>query len=132
ANTPSADPERGETGTWSLIDFSPSTIATDRIIFSESDPDTKFSAPKGTYTLRWTISNEAGTCSNYSEMTVQFDGNCEQLDFDGIDDYILVGDFYDFPSSSLSLEAWVKPEAVDGNRTVLSKGNWRDPGAGGY
>src|SRR5690606_10132644 len=29
-------------------------------------------------------------------------------------------------------EAWVKPEAVDGNRTVLSKGNWRDPGAGGY
>src|SRR4030095_3168272 len=42
--------------------------------------------------------------------------------FDGSDDGVRIGNFYGFPGDSrFSLEAWIKPESVDGFRVILSK-----------
>ena len=65
-------------------------------------------------------------------MKVEFAGDCTTLDFDGIDDYITMGDSYQLTSGSFTLEAWVKPKAVDGTRTILSRRNSTNLAEGGY
>src|SRR5690606_39209383 len=63
---------------------------------------------------------------------IVFNGNCTNLDFDGIDDHINFGDNFGLTSGKFTLEAWIKPEELSGARTILSKRDTRNPGSGGY
>ncbi|MGB8704672.1 MAG: hypothetical protein WCD31_06565, partial [Gillisia sp.] len=104
-------PETGN-GQWSITSGSGATIE------DPSDPTSAFSGPAGTYVLRWTISNDDNTCSNYDEVSITFKDDCSTLDFDGIDDYILFTDDYGLSSGKFSIEAWVKPNSITGTQTV--------------
>ncbi|MFD1079546.1 LamG domain-containing protein, partial [Longispora fulva] len=73
-----------------------------------------------------------GTCATTDTISIEISPECSTLDFDGVNDHIIFGDNYNFPSSAFTLEAWVKPESVQGIRTVLSKRNWRNLNSGGY
>jgi len=46
--------------------------------------------------------------------------DCEFIDFDGDNDFVDFGDNYDL-QGSFSIEVWVKPETVNGTRTIISK-----------
>ena len=81
------------------------------------------------YTITWVLEptetdedgnlivNEACT-PNYEALDVVFEG-CIALDFDGIDDYIDLGETY---PENYSLEAWIRPEASTG--TIVSGPNF--------
>ncbi|MFD2516524.1 LamG-like jellyroll fold domain-containing protein [Salinimicrobium flavum] len=115
-------------GTWTVID-APNT---NWELPEPNNPDSAFNAPAGTYTLRWTIAHADGSCGTSSDMLITFKGDCSTLDFDGIDDYVFIGNRNNFPSSDFSIEVWVKPESVHGLRTVISKRNTANITAGGY
>jgi hypothetical protein len=44
------------------------------------------------------------------------------LTFDGVDDYVTVGDVLDMGTQSFTLEAWVKADAIDGTHKIVNKG----------
>ncbi|WP_029035220.1 LamG-like jellyroll fold domain-containing protein [Salinimicrobium terrae] len=115
-------------GTWTVIDAPNS----DWVLADNNNPISAFSAPAGTYTLRWTIAHADGTCGTSSDMLINFKGECSTLDFDGIDDYVFIGDRNNFPSSNFTLEAWIKPASVQGIRTVVAKRNTVALTSGGY
>ncbi|WP_029038319.1 HYR domain-containing protein [Salinimicrobium xinjiangense] len=123
ANTP----ETG-VGTWTVVD-APNT---NWELAEPNNPASAFNAPAGTYTLRWTIAHADGSCGTSSDMVINFKGDCSTLDFDGVDDYVFIGDRNNFPSSDFSLEVWVKPESVTGIRTVISKRNTANLTSAGY
>jgi hypothetical protein len=101
----------GDIGTWSWAGETPSCKA---VSFSNpNDPDATFTAGPGTYTLTWTVDD----CSN--DITVIIT-DCDQVDFDGTDDYVDFNDNYDL-NGAFSLEVWVKPESTGGTRTIFSK-----------
>ena len=66
----------------------------------------------GDYTLRWEITPDE---NNPCEITYQdvsfYSDNCTTLDFDGIDDHVIIADSY---SGAQSIEAWVRPESENG------------------
>ncbi|GAA4315460.1 hypothetical protein GCM10023164_11590 [Christiangramia aestuarii] len=113
ANTP----ETG-VGTWT-IDTENSDLNGN--IASPTNPNSEFSAPEGVYNLVWTIANEDGSCAKSDSVTISITGECSQLDFDGIDDYVSTGDTYPLNSGNFTLEVWVKPESTTGIQTILSK-----------
>ncbi|MBZ9632032.1 T9SS type A sorting domain-containing protein [Salegentibacter sp. LM13S] len=94
------------------------------------NPDAIFTADDfGAYTLNWVLepteTNENGELINnegceiiYESETVEFIG-CIALDFDGIDDYVDLGETY---NGNYSLEAWIRPEASTG--TIISGPNF--------
>ena len=127
----------GEVGTWRVISgqsetdfgFGPEETTT------SNDPNALFTATAGEYQIVWEISNtnQSSECAITSEpITVSFQGNCSKLNFDGVDDYITMGDNYNFPSGGFSIEAWVKPQSLSGVKTILSKRNSSNLAAGGY
>ncbi|MEO2128044.1 MAG: LamG-like jellyroll fold domain-containing protein [Christiangramia sp.] len=118
-------PEIG-TGTWTIESGIGGSLT------DPTDPNTTFTGEDDTYTLRWTIANTDGTCATYSEMQVTFSADCSTLDFDGVDDHILLADNYQLTSGAFSLEVWVKPESVTGIRTVLSRRDYTNFNSGGY
>jgi hypothetical protein len=123
-----ANPPVVGTGKWTI------ESGTGGEITSPIDRNSKFTGgdEPGTYVLRWTISDLAGNCSNYDEMSVTFLQNCSTLDFDGIDDHITLENNYDLSSGPYSIEAWVKLNSTTGIKTVLSKRNVNNLGAGGF
>ncbi|MBJ7879313.1 LamG-like jellyroll fold domain-containing protein [Gelidibacter salicanalis] len=109
-----AKPGTGVGGIWSV---SPNTaICGITPIFSKNDdPRATFTGPAGTYILTWTVDK----CS--SNITVVLE-DCNKVDFDGTDDYITFGDAFN-RGANFSFEAWVKPNSIVGNQTILSKRN---------
>ena len=79
-----------------------------------TNPRATFTGEPGTYTLRWTLQNG---CFDDVNVTIT---SCDFVDFDGVNDYITFRDNYPL-TSSFSLETWVKPTSVSGNRTIISK-----------
>ncbi|SDR73271.1 LamG-like jellyroll fold domain-containing protein [Christiangramia echinicola] len=116
-------------GTWS-IDTANSTAGGS--ITDTSDPKSEFTGPQGTYTLVWTIANPDGSCNDTDSVVINIDGTCAKLDFDGIDDHVLLNDNYGFTSGAFSIEVWVKPESVSGIQTIYSKRDKTNLSAGGY
>lgn len=120
-------------GIWTIVEAESPAGGT---IASPNDPFSDFSgAPgiEGTYTLAWTITDTLGNCATVDTVKVTYLGNCSTLDFDGVDDHIIFPNTaFPLTSGSFSIEAWIKPHSVDGIRTIFSKRNADDPGAGGY
>lgn len=121
ANTP----ETG-IGSWEIIS------GHGGIILDMTDPMSEFTGTSGTYILHWTIAHENGSCAVFDEVQIVLENDCSTLDFDGIDDYIDFGDSYNLSSGAFTLEAWVKPESIQGTRTILSKRNSNNLPGGGY
>ncbi|MGM0932802.1 MAG: LamG-like jellyroll fold domain-containing protein [Bacteroidota bacterium] len=122
------DPVTG-IGTWTIIE---EESAAGGVITSPTIPNSEFKGGTGTYTLRWTIADENGNCATYSDMQVTFSEACNTLDFDGVDDHIVIGDHLGFTTGSFTMEAWVKPHSVTGTQTVISKRNSKNLGQGGF
>ncbi len=59
-----------------------------------------------------------GTLTNGPTFTALNGGN---INFDGANDYLTIGDKLDFGYNSYSFSTWVKLDSVTGNRTVYSK-----------
>ncbi|WP_250437354.1 LamG domain-containing protein, partial [Hanstruepera flava] len=94
-----------------------------------NSPNSRFIGEPGEYTLTWTVvvesesspgANDAVTCSSSINVKI---ANCNDVDFDGIDDHITFDDNYDL-SGDFSISAWIKPENIGGQQTIISK---RDP-----
>ncbi|MEO2128341.1 MAG: PKD-like domain-containing protein [Christiangramia sp.] len=102
-------------GTWSIISGEGGEID------DLSNPSSRFSGlPETTYILRWTVNPENGCEAINDETEVSFSGACSQLDFDGEDDYVDLGQNFNF-SGNFTVEAWVKPHDLDAAKTVISK-----------
>ena len=114
------------TGTWTIVS------GTGGQIIDPNNPQSYFTGTSGSYTLKWTISNAAGTCQTSDEMLVSFVDDCSTLDFDGIDDHISIGNNYNFSSGDFTIEAWVKLNSSNGQRTIISKRDSQNLSAGGY
>ncbi|MBO2542813.1 HYR domain-containing protein [Salegentibacter sp. BDJ18] len=109
------DPEIGE-GSWSYNNGETALLG------DPNNPNTSFTGQPGqTYTLTWSVSSNANeSCSVSEEIEITFPPSCSQLNFDGIDDFVDLGDHYNI-NSSFSIEAWVKPHSISGTKTILSK-----------
>jgi hypothetical protein len=108
------DDGTGEQGVWSIAGNSPCGGGS----FSNvNDPDAIFTAEAGTYTLTWTVAG----CTSFITVTTT---NCNQIDFDGTNDYVdFENNNFNFNSGNFSIEAWVKPQAISGTHTIFSKRN---------
>ncbi|WP_232764100.1 PKD-like domain-containing protein [Salegentibacter salinarum] len=109
------DPEIG-TGSWSYNNG-------ETVLLGDPDnPNTSFTGQPGqTYTLSWSVSSVTNeSCSVTDEIEITFPPSCSQLNFDGIDDFVDLGDHYNI-NSSFSIEAWVKPHSTSRTKTILSK-----------
>ena len=105
------NPGTGDIGTWSWEGASPSCT---EVSFSDiNDPNATFTAGPGTYELTWTVDD----CSSTITATIT---NCDQIDFDGVDDYVDFEDNYQL-NGAFSIEVWIKPESLNGTQTIFSK-----------
>jgi hypothetical protein len=106
------DDGTGEEGEWTI---SENSICGGGSFSDINDPNALFTGEAGTYILTWTVKG----CE--SDMTVTTT-NCNQIDFDGNNDYV---DFeennFDLDSGAFSIEVWVKPESVTGTQSIFSK-----------
>ncbi|GAA3583774.1 LamG-like jellyroll fold domain-containing protein [Snuella lapsa] len=121
-NTPQRYVGTGVTGLWSVLPGSTNTSCGSSATFSDpSSPDAIFTADPGTYTLRWMLQDGSGC---YDDITVTI-VDCPTIDFDGTDDYVTFKNNYNLDNANspngFSIEAWVKPNAVNGTRTVFSR-----------
>src|SRR5690606_12761954 len=91
----------------------------------ENDPDAIFTATAlGNYTFTWELVPDPGYVGEFipntvcpatpAEISVEI-SECIALDFDGVDDYVDLGEEY---NGTYSLEAWVMPEQSGG--TIIS------------
>ncbi|WP_278036070.1 HYR domain-containing protein [Flavobacterium nitratireducens] len=107
-------PGTGITGTWTIVSATSSSCGSSATFSSATDPDALFTADPGTYKLRWTLSNGC-----YDELNITLI-DCKSVDFDGNNDYVTFKDNYNL-NNTFSIESWVKPNAVNGTRTVFSR-----------
>ena len=107
-------PGTGVTGQWSVVSATNTSCGNSAVFEDNSDPDTVFIADPGDYTLRWTLSNGC-----FDEINVRI-VECSFVNFDGINDHISFRNNYNL-SGMFSIEAWVKPNSIDGLKTVFSK-----------
>ena len=107
-------PGTGITGIWTIVSATNSSCGSSATFSSTTDPDAIFTADPGTYKLRWTLSNGC-----YDELNITFI-DCKSVDFDGNNDYVSFKDNYNL-NSGFSIEVWVKPNAINGTRTVFSR-----------
>ena len=114
ANTPVSG-----SGKWTI---SPNSQGKSATIGDVYNANSTFTADTGEYTLVWTITGSNG-CSNSDEVKITIIEDCNYLDFDGVDDYVDMGNHYNFDSGPYSLEAWVKPQTISGTTTIISKRN---------
>jgi len=112
-------PGTGDIGTWSWSREG-TTISCIPESFSDvNDPNATFTGGAGTYTLTWTVNG----CSHNIIVTIT---DCDQVDFDGTNDYVDFGeDSYNLSGTdnkkAFSIEVWVKPEIKNGRQTIFSK-----------
>ncbi|WP_400078446.1 LamG-like jellyroll fold domain-containing protein [Winogradskyella sp. R77965] len=112
-------PGTGEVGSWSIIGTSGGGCGTSATFSSNANPRATFTADPGTYTLRWTLANGC-----FDDVVININ-SCNDIDFDGTNDFVNLKDNYAV-NSSFSIENWVKPNSVSGNHTILSKKNASD------
>ena len=118
-------PGTGVTGLWTIESQTNTSCGTTGTFSSNTDPDAVFTANPGTYLLRWTLQDGSG-CFDEVSVTIT---NCNTVNFDGVDDNITFRNNYNF-NSAFSLEVWVKPNSVNGTRTVFSKKDDGDDSSG--
>ncbi|TDU34337.1 putative secreted protein (Por secretion system target), partial [Gelidibacter sediminis] len=126
------DKGTGAIGTWEAIPES--ALSCDPGIFksnnpakypnAKNDPDALFIAEEGNYTLKWTVAG----CESSIRVATK---NCNQIDFDGSDDYVeFKTDEFHLSKGTFSIEAWVKPNLISGTQTIFSKRNANGDAAG--
>ncbi|WP_289024210.1 LamG-like jellyroll fold domain-containing protein [uncultured Salegentibacter sp.] len=113
------DPGTGEIGTWTWTRLSGTNNCVSESFSDINDPNATFTGNEGTYNLTWTVDG----CSD--SITVEIK-ECNQINFDGINDYIdFSKDNYHLSNSTnkkaFSIEVWVKPESTSGIQTIFSK-----------
>ncbi|RKS43449.1 putative secreted protein (Por secretion system target) [Gillisia mitskevichiae] len=118
-------PEEG-TGTWTIISGTGGQIS------EPNNPQSYFTGTAGNYTLQWTIANETNTCTTNDQMLISFTEDCSTLDFDGVDDHVTMENNYNLSSGNFTIEAWVKLNSLNGQRTIVSKRDSQNLSAGGY
>ncbi len=74
-----------------------------------------------TYELEWAVIPKTDCPELFDAITVQFPESCSKLNFDGEDDYVDAGNNFTMAGKNFSVEAWVKPNAVSGVNTIISK-----------
>jgi len=88
-----------------------------------NNPKAIFVAPnEGTYVLSWAIERvndgrSAASCPPQVTTVTVVVKNCTTLDFDGVDDFVDLGNY----NGNYSIEAWIRPEASTG--TIISTKN---------
>jgi hypothetical protein len=103
----------GVGGTWSVVNTS--GLCSGNYSFSNpNSPTSDFTADAGTYTVRWTLDNGC-----YDDIQVVIN-NCNNIDFDGVNDYITFKDNYD-RTGPFSIEMWIKAGDLTGTQSLLSK-----------
>ncbi|WP_411768945.1 HYR domain-containing protein [Winogradskyella sp. A3E31] len=112
----------GVGGQWTIVNSATTSCGNLATFSSNTDPNATFNASPGTYTLRWTLDDGSG-CSDDVVVTVV---DCPTIDFDGINDHIDFRNNYNFDSTyggsgDFSIEVWVKPNSVNGTKTVFSR-----------
>ncbi|WP_033961693.1 BspA family leucine-rich repeat surface protein [Psychroserpens jangbogonensis] len=111
----------GATGTWTITSGQPIGSYS---FSNTSSPTASFTGQSGvTYTLQWSIDN-TGTCNDSSNQVTFTFANCGIfINFDGIDDSIMLNDNYNV-NGDYSLEAWVKRDNNSTvTQTIISKRN---------
>ena len=110
------DPAMGA-GSWSYNNGETESLG------NPNEASTSFTGQPGEeYLLTWTVNSAANeNCTVSKELVVTFPPACSQLNFDGNDDFVDLGNNYGMVGSNLSIEAWVKPNNVSGTKTILSK-----------
>ncbi len=109
------------TGYWSAV----SVPAGSPYSFSDNtNPNAIFTGESGTeYNLTWNVDNAAPCADDTATINVVFPNCGVQIDFDGTDDSVNFTNSYNL-SGNFSIEAWIKPNAINGNiQTILSKRN---------
>ncbi|WP_452233206.1 HYR domain-containing protein [Lacinutrix sp. MEBiC02595] len=109
------------TGTWSAV----SVPAGSPFSFSNlTDPNASFAGESGiAYNITWTIDNPSPCADGTAIVNVNFLSCGDFIDFDGINDNVDFSNNYNL-SGNFSIEAWIKPNAINGNiQTILSKRN---------
>src|SRR5690606_12684413 len=106
----------GVKGTWTVTGPSGYTFASDHFsndsgdLEAINDPNATFTPGlEGEFTLRWNLTRNgeaiASCLPEYTDVTFTLK-NCTTLDFDGVDDYVDLGDGY---TGDYSIEAWIRP-----------------------
>ena len=114
-------PPTGKIGTWSVA--SAPVACTGTTTFSDiNDPNATFTGKPGTYKLAWTVNG----CVSTVDVIIN---SCDQIDFDGINDYITFKDNYD-REAPFSIEMWVKAGDLAGTQALLSKRDANDLASG--
>ena len=106
----------GVTGVWSIDSVNNTSCGSTAAFSSNTDPDAIFTGDPGDYVLTWTLS-DSNSCPASVNVKIT---NCSTIDFDGVNDNITFRNNYNL-NSAFSIESWVKPNSVNGTRTVLSK-----------
>ena len=99
----------GYVGTWSVVTGAGGSFT------DVNDENTIFTGNAGaTYTLRWSIQ-----CSE-DDVTITLPDNCDNIGFDGTNNYINLGDTYD-ATASFTHEIWINPTSLTGTHIIYSK-----------
>ncbi|NNL79579.1 MAG: HYR domain-containing protein, partial [Flavobacteriaceae bacterium] len=101
-------------GNWSIISGPAGTCGAPATFSSTDNPRATFTGEPGTYVLRWTLDNG---CFDEMSLTIN---SCVDIDFDGVDDYVTFKNNYPL-DAAFTVNLWVKPNATNGTRTMLSK-----------
>ncbi|MGB3607523.1 HYR domain-containing protein [Psychroserpens sp.] len=108
-------------GTWTVTSGQPSGS------YFFSNPslyNSQFTGESGeAYTLQWEAVNVMPCANTTDSVTITIPDCGNNIDFDGVDDYISFADNYNMNSSAFSLEAWIKTDNVSGSKTIMSKRN---------
>ncbi|MCX7549959.1 HYR domain-containing protein, partial [Xanthomarina sp. F2636L] len=107
------------TGLWSAVSVPPGSPFT---FSSTTNPNATFTGESGTeYNLTWNVDNAAPCADDTATINVVFTDCGNQIDFDGTDDSVNFANNYNLPAN-FSIEAWIKPNVINGNiQTILSK-----------
>ncbi|MGA9591137.1 MAG: LamG-like jellyroll fold domain-containing protein, partial [Salegentibacter sp.] len=103
---------------------------------NDSSNNTTFYGEAGkSYQLLWTVAPVTDCPPVTDTLDVLFPEDCSKLDFDGIDDYVLIPDNsnkLDMGGNSFTVEAWIKPKesSLAGIKTILSKKDPSDDNTG--
>lgn len=113
-------------GQWSIVSGEGGSFG------DPGDPYSQFSGIAGeTYELEWQVTPVNGCDAISDQLIVTLTGACSKLDFDGINDYVTMGDHYPL-DQNFTIEVWVKPNSIQGIQTILSKRNAANINEGGY